>query len=339
MRSRSSCREQRFATRLRRHPALDRGVAQASLGRDVGAGRCGIVDRKGLRDHRPDVLRRTGDGHVAIRAAVVGRRFLADLGRIEKLEWSLGVASQDRVEHRDFDALALACPLRRAECREQADGGVQRRRQVGARVGQVDHRGPALASLVLDQARCGVHGGREGAVVAPGRVAAEAVHRNHHRARIRCVHGVPSNPEAIGDARAEVLEHDVAHAHQIERERPSLRLRQVDAHVAFAEIRPGVETRLPTVVLGRDQAREIARGRLDLDHVGAELGEDASRVRSREHLRKIEDAHVRERSTAHVITASRHASACCLLAREVRALRSAATPAIAGAARSRRATR
>ena len=61
------------------------------------------------------------------------------------------------------------------------------------------------------------------------------------------------------------------------------------------------------VAAGRGEAGEVAGGRLDLDHVGAEVGEHPAAVRARQHPRQVEHPDPVERRSHRPIVAGRSA--------------------------------
>ena len=106
-----------------------------------------------------------------------------------------------------------------------------------------------------------------------------------------------AEPHPVHHAGTEVLHHDVALLGQVMQELHGLGPLHVEADVAL----PAVllrEVRRDRVDARIGEAGEVADGRLDLDHLGAEVGEHAGAVRAREHAGEVEDADAVERTRA-----------------------------------------
>ena len=101
-------------------------------------------------------------------------------------------------------------------------------------------------------------------------------------------------PEAIHDAGTEVLENDVRAGDQLEKRLAPACLLEVERDGALARILREERCAHEAAVEGRGCAklpREIAaRGRLDLDDVGAELGELIAAERPRQHICEVQYA-------------------------------------------------
>ena len=105
-----------------------------------------------------------------------------------------------------------------------------------------------------------------------------------------------AEPEPLHHAGAVVLDEHVARAGQADRELHAPRRRQVDADVALAGVLLH-EVRRQPVDAGAGVAREVTVGRLELDHVGAEVGQHPRAVRPGEDAREVEDADAGQRAS------------------------------------------
>ena len=127
-----------------------------------------------------------------------------------------------------------------------------------------------------------------------GRLAAraEAGDRAVDDARVARAHLLVADPEPVGAADLEVLDHRVGARAQLEGERAPLLLREVDRARALAAVDRQVVGRLPAGERRPPGARLVtARGPLDLDHLGAEVGEHHRAVGPGEHPREVDHAH------------------------------------------------
>ncbi len=95
------------------------------------------------------------------------------------------------------------------------------------------------------------------------------------------------------------IEH-VAVLGEVEQDRRRARLGQVEADVALARVLLH-EVGGEPVDARRCESRQITGGRLDLDHVGAEIGEHPGAMRTRQHAREVEDSDPVERCRDPVI--------------------------------------
>ena len=87
-------------------------------------------------------------------------------------------------------------------------------------------------------------------------------------------------------AGAEVLEHDVARADQLLRRRQAFGGVDVEDDALLVAVERAEEADAEA----RQLARLVAAGRLDLDHLGAEVGEDHPAGRAHDHVRELDDA-------------------------------------------------
>ena len=202
------------------------------------------------------------------------------------------VAHGHRVEHRDVDVLAEPGRIAQAQRGEHPDDAVQTGDRVGHRDLDVDVLGaggdPAAgghAGLRMD------HPGVRRTVTLRA-LLPEPRDRQHHEAWVDLHEVVVGEAEAGHDAGPEVLGDDVGPGGEPPHHVPALRRRQVDrdralAGVLLAEVR--ALRPLPEL------PRHVALRRLDLDHVGAEVGEQPAGVRAGEHPAQVEHLDALER--------------------------------------------
>ena len=129
----------------------------------------------------------------------------------------------------------------------------------------------------------------------------EAGDREKNEAGIVRGEPLPAEARAVHHAGAEVLDQDVRLARERAHELGAALGLQVDAHVALAGVLLNVEAR-QSVAHDPEQARHVSGGRLDLDDVCAEVGEQASGERPGDEARQIDDPQSFERARlgAHV---------------------------------------
>ena len=198
-------------------------------------------------------------------------------------------ARQDVGRHplRGAGAVAFAERLQHADGREQAGGGVAHAEAVPVGVAAV--RGRAL--LVLEP------GDRLSHLVdarPPGERPGVAVRREVavHDARVHRLGLFVSEPEALRDAGAQVVVHDVGGRDQIARDALAVGRLQVDGDGTLAALARGVGR----VGFGADPLAD----RVDLDHVGAEIAQHHRAERAGERGAEVEHADpvegMRERS-------------------------------------------
>ena len=101
--------------------------------------------------------------------------------------------------------------------------------------------------------------------------------------------------EAFQQPRPEVLDQHVGGADQAPCRALALGCRGVDDHAALVAAVGGEEARSDAL----EEAGPVALRRLDLDHVGAKIGEDHPARRSHHHLGEFDDADTRQRKPRH----------------------------------------
>jgi len=174
-------------------------------------------------------------------------------------------------------------PQRRhgAKGAEQAGDGVRRAAADLGRVVRVGagHAHPAPHGLGHDVEGRPVHVGALAA--AP---VAEAADRGVDQARIDGRQGLIAQAHPVHHAGAEVLHHRVGAGDQLAQQLPALGLLQVDDDAALVAVAGGEEAAVLVLgVVGAVRAalaEEVAAGRLDLDHLGAMIGQQLGAERA-----------------------------------------------------------
>src|SRR5207249_4238958 len=177
------------------------------------------------------------------------------------------------------DVLAAARPLAGDE---RGDGG---ERTEGARavvvVGDhVQHRG-VVPALRRREAGPRLEDGVEAGQRSEGPGRAVAGDRHVHQPRVQARQVIPADPEPVHDTRAEVLDDDVGAADEVEEYLAARCALQVEYQRALAAV--------PADEAEELEPERIAARRLDLDDVGAELGEQQRTERTRDEIAEVED--------------------------------------------------
>ncbi len=203
---------------------------------------------------------------------------------------------QRGLEQRRVDELAAPglqpMRVRRHDAQRGEDAGVD----VGHRIAGLGGRAPGFARDG-HQARESLRDEVEAALVRFGAVAAEPGHRAiDERLVLRGEH-VVAEAQLVHRVAAEVLDEHVGGAHHPQQDRAAFGTLQIERDPALAAVhhqeRRGnaVDTRLAVA------ARIVAaRQLLDLDHVGAQVGEHDAARRPRHDLRELQHAHAGERT-------------------------------------------
>ena len=129
---------------------------------------------------------------------------------------------------------------------------------------------------------------RRPVLVRPGQ---ETLDRHDDEARIGRLQRIEAEPEPVHRAGCVIVEAHIGRAHELEEDRLALRRLEVDRDAALVAVE---------VVVARPRARHAPRlvaavRVLDLDHVGAEIGEDERRRRPGDDVPQLENAQARER--------------------------------------------
>ncbi len=202
---------------------------------------------------------------------------------------------QRAVGHRDVDQLTLARALALVQRGEDAERGHQRAAaEVGDLPGRLHRRAARLAGQPeqADQPQV-VH--VVAGAVAHRAVLAVAADRAVDDPRVHRAHRLVADAEAVEHAGPEGLEHDVGAGDEPQQHLAPGGLLEVDPHrglvaVQREEQRPlrGV---LGALVVGRRPAHVVAHPEvLDLDHLGAEVGQQQRAEPARQQAGEVEDA-------------------------------------------------
>src|SRR5262244_2361011 len=125
---------------------------------------------------------------------------------------------------------------------------------------------------------------------------AEALDRGHDHARIGLVDVLPGQPHAVERAGREILHQHVAMLDQPIEDFLALGMLGVDGDRTLVAVEHGEIEAVGAFDVAQLATRDIAHaGPLDLDHVGAHIGEQLRAGRARLHVGEIEDAHAVER--------------------------------------------
>jgi hypothetical protein len=199
-----------------------------------------------------------------------------------------------RLEQADLDAQrpsGAGGTTARQQAGERADRAVQARHDVGdghAHLGRLRRAGDRHQPAA--RLRHDVVAG----LVGVGTVAAGTADRHPDRLRRR-----PQRlePERAQVPRQEVLDHDVGRLDELRHDGPPLRPREVERDRAPVAV-DGEEVGRVVAVEGRPPVAGVVAetGPLDLQDVGAEVGQHHAAVGAGEHPGQVQDAHAAERS-------------------------------------------
>ena len=250
---------------------------------------------------------------------------------------------QRAVGHRDVDELALAGAVALAQRDEDPDRGHQR---PAAEVGDLArglHRRPvALAGQAEQPDEPEVVHVVAGAV-AVGAVLPVAGDRAVDEPGVLLAQPLVADAEAVHHAGAEALHQHVGLAHEPQQHLAPLLALEVEADRALVAVereeQRGAGALLGALVARRRPAHVVAEPRvLDLEHVGAEVGEQARAEAARQQPREVEHAdaveraaHRPSRSRASAIVAGRRPTSSAM--RRARATRSPLERAISPSGR------
>ena len=234
----------------------------AALGREVGVGRqvaVAVAVELGLQP-----------GH-----EVVGRVRL--------------VQRHGAVVERGVDELALARAVALVERHQDSHAGIHAGRQVDHR--HADAHRPRLGRAVdRDQAGRGLHHGVVAREAAQRAVGAEARDAGMDQARELLRQRLVADAPFLHGAGLEILDQHVGRLEQFQQDLAAFLLGEVERHRALVAVDAGevggdaflVERRAP-------QPGLVALRRLDLDHLGAVIGQHLGAVRPAQHTRQIDD--------------------------------------------------
>ena len=179
------------------------------------------------------------------------------------------------VEHGQVDVLAATGALARHHRGQDA----QRARHAGVQIGvrqRRPHRPPVRLAGQAHDAGVSLDVGVERGAVPARTGQPVAGDGTHDDARIERGQRRVLDAQARGDAGAVILQHHVRPAHQIFECRLAGGMLEVDHHAALVAL-VGVNVRRQPL-LGDQGAGGVAGGRLHLDHVRAQIGQQRARV-------------------------------------------------------------
>jgi hypothetical protein len=208
---------------------------------------------------------------------------------------------QRAIGHRDVDELALAAALTLTQGGEDPEGGHER---AAAEVGDLAggrHRGATGLAGEAEQAGEAQVVHVVARTIAPRPGLPVARDRAVHDLRVRRAHRVVADAEPVEHARAEGLQHDVVLAHEAEQHVASLRLLEIEPDRALVAVQRekerGLRALVGALVKGwRPPDVVAAAGVLDLEHVGAVVGEQQRAEAPGQQAAEIENADAVERS-------------------------------------------
>src|SRR4051795_6042378 len=196
---------------------------------------------------------------------------------------------QDAAAHRDLHALAAArvgaLVQRGADSAEQVD-----------RIARVaDLRAGDDRRAVLEAGGAHRAAGRLGDVLVRlgvlERTRAEALQRRVDQPRVELVQVLPREPEAVHDARAEVLDQDVGAVHELAEDLLALVRLHVEGERPLVAVEHREVERVHVRQIAQLAAGDVAAPRLlDLDDVGSHPREELRADRAGLHVRHVEDA-------------------------------------------------
>ncbi len=261
-------------------PAADRGAGVA--GGDAHQPGRHRAPRGG--DHDVPVLGLIG-GPAAFAAFLAGRQII----RGRDLDHG-----QRRIHQAAIDELALAGLVAVAQGGEGAD----RRMQRGVAVDQRGGGAERLADRRAGQAHQPAHRLAErveGGALAIGAVLAEAGDRGQDDVRLQLAQPVVAEPHLRHRPGTEVFEHDIGARHQRGEDLLAARGPQVEAEALLAAV---VDREIDALAAHQRLrlARLLAAQLLDLDDLGAEVGEDHAAARAGLVPRQLEDPNAVQRS-------------------------------------------
>src|SRR5215471_5581235 len=195
---------------------------------------------------------------------------------------------EGRVEETDVDHLAFAGALAVAERGQRADRGVERGVAIDDGRRGADRLALRLASQ-RHEARHGLPQRVESWPLAVWPVLTEAGYRYEDDPAVQDGQPLVVEAHRAHDTRPDVLEHDIRLGDEGREDLLALRMPKVEADALLAPVVHGEVHALPADH-GRMLARLLAARRLDLDHLGAQVGEQHAAARARLEARQFEDA-------------------------------------------------
>ena len=214
---------------------------------------------------------------------------LADIAVLLKRRDHLVEHPEHRFVQRQIDALSLAGGLARFQRNQRADRAVHAGHIVGQRRRARHHRHAPWFAGKISQARKRVRDAGEAGLGAHRPVL--AVGRNAHQngARVQPLELVISQSPFFQRSGPEILDNDIAFCRQLPQQFATALLLQIERDALLVAAFRQPDQRVAAFGIGAEAAQRIADiGRLDLDHLGAELAEDRRAIRARDEGAEIE---------------------------------------------------
>src|SRR5580658_4150156 len=202
--------------------------------------------------------------------------------------------------HAEIDPLPVGGAIARKQREHHGNCAEVRRRMIGLEAERTHRRVIRKAVDVEHAAERAQHGvvGDEIAI-RPG--LAERRNRAEHDRGILATENVPAEPELIHRAGGEALDYDIGGTCELQKNVGAARMIEIERQRALVEI---VEPEKQAAIVMRQIVEEradapsvVARGRFDLDYVGAHVAQQP-RAKLCAMTRKVEDAQAGERARA-----------------------------------------
>src|SRR5256712_3926162 len=232
------------------------------------------------------------DERVRLRASRA-RAEVRDFPQQQVVRERLGEERHARRQHAHLDPLPLPRPPPRRERGQDAVRGVEPGELV--RHGRADRLGIVEVREYAPQAREGLPDRVIDRTVGCRAARADPGHRAVHEARVRLAERRVPDPHPLRGPGSEVLDDDVGPLHEREVGPAREVVAQVERDALLAAVVGGKLGSLPALALAPAAERVAGPRRLDLDHLGTEVGEEHRGVRSADEARDLENTHAIER--------------------------------------------
>jgi hypothetical protein len=251
---------------------------------------------EGLREANEEPIVRDRDRDLAVRRAVGAERCAQRVVVPKRLDRVVAVQRTHRdrleqrdqtVEHRDIDVSTDARSLPLVERRERAERAVEAGHEI-AEADRRTRRTPADRTGRGHQTRHPLDEQVIGGQVAHWPVLAEAGDADDDEARVQPRHLHDRQPEAFERSGPEVLDQDVRAFEQSAEDGELVRAFEVERDAELVAVQEPV-VRARSVDERAESAGVVSARRLDLDHLGAEIGEQHPAERSRKNTSELED--------------------------------------------------
>ena len=224
---------------------------------------------------------------------------VAARGRPGGAEQVLGEPERgQRLEHRHLDHLALARALAVIERAQHGDAEMQSGRLVGNQARQELRRRAIEPRLQRRRARHALHQVVERRLVPVRPLARIAQRVGIDDRGIDRLQRLVAQAQALDRRGPRVMDEEIAALDHRLQDLDRARLLEVEAERAFVAVGRHVDRAHVLVAAHRAarQAQQVPLRRLDLDHVGAHIGQMLRGERPQQHRSQIDHLHARERS-------------------------------------------